>query len=288
MSFKTGQVRIVTDSAADIPPDMASELGITVVPLLVHMAGKVFRDGVDISGEEFYRELEATRSVTTTSLPTLASFEEAYRRLTSAGHDVVSIHMSSKLSGTFNAALMASTADGVADQKVAVIDSRTISMAEGWIAVRAAEAARDGKSREEIEALAVELSSRAFVFGALDTVEYVIRSGRVGRVPGTVGTLLNVKPILTIRPDGEASILERPRTRAKALERLVELTAEQGPLDALAVMHANDPEGAAELLAMLQPLNPPQPVVVAHIGAVLGTHIGPGGVGVCGITTRKT
>jgi DegV family protein with EDD domain len=276
-------VRIVTDSAADIPADLASELGITVVPLLVHMGGRVWRDGVDISGEAFYRELEATRSVTTTSLPTLASFEEAYRRITSEGHDIVSIHMSSKLSGTFNAALMAATADDVPDDMVTVVDSHTVSMAQGWIAIRAAEAARDGKSREEIEALAVELSGRTFVFGALDTLDYVIRSGRVGRLPGTVGTLLNVKPILTVQPNGVATILERGRTRKKALERMVELTAEQGSLDALAVMHANDPDGAAELLDLLRPLDPPQPVVVGHIGAVLGTHVGPGGVGVCGL-----
>jgi DegV family protein with EDD domain len=158
-------------------------------------------------------------------------------------------------------------------------------MAEGWVAVRAAEAARDGKSREEIEALAEDLSARAYIFGALDTLEYVIRSGRVGRLPGTVGTLLNVKPILTIRPNGEATILERARTRTKALERIVELTAGLGTLDALAVMHAGDPEGATQLVEMLASalaaLAPPQPVVVGHIGAVLGTHIGPRGVGVC-------
>jgi DegV family protein with EDD domain len=114
----------------------------------------------------------------------------------------------------------------------------------------------------------------------------VIKSGRVGLVPGTVGTLLNVKPIITTRPSGEAVILERIRTRAKALERVVELTAALGPLDALAVMHADDEEGAAQLLEMLKPLNPPQPVLVGHIGAVLGTHIGPKGVGVCILTAE--
>src|SRR5919201_5101815 len=124
MPDKPRPVKIATDSAADIPADIARALGITVVPLLLHMGGRLYRDGVDISGEAFYRELEATRSVTTTSLPSLDSFEEAYRTLTSDGFDIVSIHMSSKLSGTFNAALMASTADGVPDEAITVIDSR--------------------------------------------------------------------------------------------------------------------------------------------------------------------
>lgn len=281
MNNPNRQVKIVTDSASDIPHQIAAELDITVVPLLVHMAGESYRDGIDLSGEEFYRKLEATRSVTTTSLPTLASLQEAYRRLTSAGHEVVSIHASSNLSGTYNAALMASTADGVADQAISVVDTRTITMAEGWVAIRAAQAAREGKSREEIERLAEELSPRAHVLGLLDTLEYVVKSGRLGRLPGTVGTMLNIKPIVTTRRTGEVTIVERIRTRRKAMDRLVEMTAELGPLDALAVMHGADDEGAAQLLEMLKPLNPPEPIVVGHIGAVLGTHVGPRGVGVC-------
>ena len=281
MNNPNRQVKIVTDSASDIPHQIAVELDITVVPLLVHMAGESYRDGIDLSGEEFYRKLEATRSVTTTSLPTLASLQEAYRRLTSAGHEVVSIHASSNLSGTYNAALMASTADGVADQAISVVDTRTITMAEGWVAIRAAQAAREGKSREEIERLAEELSPRAHVLGLLDTLEYVVKSGRLGRLPGTVGTMLNIKPIVTTRRTGEVTIVERIRTRRKAMDRLVEMTAELGPLDALAVMHGADEEGAAQLLEMLKPLNPPEPIVVGHIGAVLGTHVGPRGVGVC-------
>ena len=281
MTNNPKSVKIVTDSAADIPAEIVNRLDITVLPLLVHMGGKTYKDGVDISGEAFYRELEAARSVTTTSLPALDSFEEAYRRLTSAGHDIVSIHMSSRLSGTFNAALIASTSDGVSPEMVSVVDTHTVSMAQGWVAIRAAEAAQSGKPAEEIEGLANDMSARAHIFGLLDTLEYVIRSGRVGRLPGTVGNMLNIKPILTTLPTGEATILERLRTRKKALERIVSLVEALGPLDGLAVMHAADEEGAAELAEMLKPLNPPEPVIIAHIGAVLGTHIGPKGVGVC-------
>jgi DegV family protein with EDD domain len=192
----------------------------------------------------------------------------------------VSVHVSSKLSGTFNAALMASRADGIPPDSVSVIDSRTICMSEGWCAIEAAEAARSGKSLPEVVAVAESAASRAVLYGALETLEYVMRSGRVSRLPGTIGTILSIKPILTLRPNGEAAIVERVRTWKKVLERLAELTAALGPLDRLAVMHAADPEGAAQLLEMIKALNPPQPVVVGHIGAVLGTHVGPGGVGV--------
>jgi DegV family protein with EDD domain len=154
-------------------------------------------------------------------------------------------------------------------------------MAEGLVAIKAAQAAREGKSREEIEQLANDISPRAHVFGVLDTLEYVIKSGRLGRLPGTVGTMLNVKPILTTKPSGEVAILERLRTRRKALERVVQLVEALGPLDGLAVLHAADEEGAQELAGMLKPLNAPEPIIITHIGAVLGTHIGPKGVGVC-------
>ena len=274
-------VRVVTDSAADIPPGLARELGITVVPLRVHMGGRTYLDGIDISGEVFYRELEATRSVTTTSLPSLGSIEQAYRQLTDDGYDVVSIHIASKLSGTFNAALMASTGDGIPAEAIGVVDSRALSMAQGWVAIEAAEAASKGASMEEVERVAEEAVRRVALYGALETLEYVIKSGRIGRIPGTMGTLLSIKPILSARSNGEVFILERVRTRKKAMERIVELTAELGPLSRLAVMHGADPEGAAQLLEMLRPLNPPEPVLISHIGAVLGTHIGPGGVGIC-------
>ena len=279
-------VRIVTDSAADIPPALAQELDITVVPLLVHMGGQSYRDGVDMTGEEFYGQLRETKSVTTTSLPTLDSLVEAYRRLTGEGNDVLSIHLSSKLSGTFNAALMASTGDGVTPEAVEVVDSLTLSMGQGWIAVRSAQMAREGHSLDEVAEYAQSLVPRAHLFGVLDSLEYVIRSGRVGKLPGTVGNLLSIKPILTIKPNGEAVIREKVRTRNKALERIAALTAELGKLEAIAVMHGDDEEGAAQLTEMLSRLDLPQPVLVSHIGAVLGTHIGPCAVGVCCLTAE--
>jgi DegV family protein with EDD domain len=280
----TRPVRIVTDSAADIPADLARELDITSVPLLVQMGDRTYRDGVDITGEEFYRRLRETRSVTTTSLPTLDSLTEAYRKLTGEGYDVLSIHLSSKLSGTFNAALMASTSDGVVPEAVEVLDSRSLSMAQGWIAVRAARMAAEGHTLDEVTSYAESLVPRARLYGLLESLEYVMRSGRVSRLPGTVGNILNVKPILTIRPNGEALIHEKVRTRQKAMERIVRLTAELGPLESLAVLHGDDEKGAARLTEMLNALNPPQPVLVTHIGAVLGTHLGPCAVGICCIT----
>jgi DegV family protein with EDD domain len=141
---------------------------------------------------------------------------------------------------------------------------------------------------EEVERVAEEAVSRVVLFGALETLEYVVKSGRIGKIPGTMGTLLSIKPILTTRSTGDAVIVERVRTRKKALERIVELTAELGTLSRLAVMHGADPDGASQLVGMLRPLNPPEPVLVAHIGAVLGTHIGPGGVGICCLKAEGT
>ncbi|MEO6457240.1 MAG: DegV family protein [Chloroflexia bacterium] len=277
----TRRVKVVIDSGADVPPDIAAELDITVIPLLVHISGKTYQDGVDISGQALYAELEAARSVTSTSLPSLDALAQAYRRLTCEGYDVVSIHISSKLSGTFNAALMASTANGVPPESIAVVDSRTLSMAHGWVAICAAEAAREGKSLDEVEAVAVSAASRVGIYGALDTLEYVVRSGRLGKLPGAIGNMLDIKPILTIKPNGEAEITDRLRSSKKALERIVELTTEQQPLERLAVLHGANEDGANRLMSMLQPLDPPQPVITGHIGAVLGTHLGPGAVGVC-------
>src|SRR5947208_15357493 len=125
-------VKVVVDSAADIPPEIARQLDITVVPLSVQIGGKTYLDGIDISGEVFYRELEGTRSVTTTSLPSVDTLEQAYARITGDGCNVVSVHVSSKLSGTYNAAVMASKGEGIPSDAVNVIDSRTVTMAEGW------------------------------------------------------------------------------------------------------------------------------------------------------------
>jgi fatty acid kinase fatty acid binding subunit len=274
-------VKVVVDSAADIPKEIAERLDMTIVPLSVQMGGKTYLDGIDISGEAFYRELASTRSITTTSLPSIDALAEAYRRITAAGCDVLSIHLSSKLSGTYNTALMASRDDGITPGTITVVDSRTICMSEGWCAIEAAEAAHAGKPLPEVVAVAELAAKRSVLYGALDTLEYVMKSGRLSRLPGTVGTLLSIKPILTMRQNGEAAIIERVRTRRRALQRLAELAAQLGPLGRVAVMHAADPDGAAELLDLIRPLRPPQPVVVSHIGAVLGTHIGPRGVGIC-------
>jgi DegV family protein with EDD domain len=287
MAAEARPVKVVTDSAADIPRELAAGLDITIVPLLVHIGGKTYREGVDISGEEFYQRLAATRSVTTTSFPALEDFERAYRDLTGQGCDVVSVHMSSRLSGTYNAALIASTADGVEPEAVSVVDSRAISMSQGWVAIAAAEAAREGKNLTEVTAVAEDAAGRTALFGALETLEYAMKSGRLSRLPGTVGTMLSVKPILATRPNGEVALLERIRTRHRSLERIVDLTMTLGQIERLAVMHADDPEGAEQVRQMLMERGLREPDVVAHIGAVLGTHVGPGGVGVCALLMRE-
>jgi DegV family protein with EDD domain len=287
MAAESRPVKVVTDSAADIPPEVAADLDITIVPLLIHIGGKTYRDGVDLSGERFYQELAAARSVTTTSFPSLQDFSQAYIALIEQGCDVVGVHVSSKLSGTYDAALMASTADGVTPDAVNIVDSRSVCMSQGWVAIEAAEAARAGKNLAEVTEVAENAARRTILYGALETLEYAVKSGRIGKLPGSVGTMLSIKPIIALRPNGEVALLERVRTRARSIERLVELAAARGSMGRLAVMHAADPDGASHLKELVVRHGMPEPEIVAHIGAVLGTHVGPGGVGICALLEQS-
>jgi DegV family protein with EDD domain len=283
METQARPVKVVTDSSADIPQDIAAELDIIVVPQLVHIGGKTFRSGVDLEPEQFYRELAATRSVTTTSFASLDGFAQAYISVIERGCDVCGVHLGSKLSGTYNAALMASTADGVMPDAVSVVDSRGVSMAQGWVAIVAAEAARDGKSLAEVTAVAENAANRNLLFAALDTLEFAMKSGRLNRFPGTVGTMLSVKPILTLRPNGELAVAERVRTRSRSLEHMVQMACEHGPLERVAVMHAADFDAAEHVKQMMLEQGVSEPIMVALVGPVLGAHAGPRAVGVCAL-----
>jgi DegV family protein with EDD domain len=247
------------------------------------MGGKTYHSGVDLDPEQFYRELAATRSVTTTSFASLDYFTRAYIGVVERGYDVCAVHLASKLSGTFNAALMASTADGVPPDAVNLVDSRAVSMAQGWVAIVAAEAAREGKSLAEVTAVAEDAVNRTALYAALDTLEFVMKSGRLSRFPGTVGTMLSVKPILTLRPNGEIAIAERVRTHTRAVEHMVRMALENGPLERVAVMHAADPEVAGRVKGMLLNAGVPEPILISIVGPVLGTHAGPGAVGICAL-----
>jgi len=271
------RVRVVTDSASDIPPDIARELGITVVPCNVHFGENTYRDGVDLTGEEFFNKMAASPILPTTSQPAVGVFEEAYRRLGREADQIVSINLPKKLSATYNSAVLA--AQALPELEIVIIDSTQVCMAQGWLAIIAARAARQGTGLAEIVALVEGAIPRLRLIALLDTLEYVWRGGRIGKASALLGTLLNVKPLIQVL-DGEALPLENVRSKQKALRRLVEIVGDLGPLEEVAVMHANAPAAAQQLVEMLTPLHPPEHILVGQVGAILGTHAGPGAVGV--------
>jgi len=284
-------VRVVTDSISDIPSDLAQELGITVVPALVNFGGQVFREGVDLSREEFYSRLASSPTPPGTGAPGPGAFEETYRSIiaqhTAAKRPlagIVSIHPPAHLSALYNAAWVGARA--VTDVAIHVIDSGTLTMAMGWLAIMAARAAHAGATLEETLTLVRQTMPRAEVLAVLDTLEYAARSGRINRVIAAVGGILSLKPILRVH-EGDISPLERVRTKSRAFDRLVALVASRAPFQELAVMHARAPDQARELAERLSAYHPRERIIVAEIGVALGAHTGPGAYGACLIRTSS-
>ncbi|MDP6100702.1 MAG: DegV family protein [Dehalococcoidia bacterium] len=273
-------LKIVTDSTSDLPPKLAQELDIAVVPLYVHFGQEVFRDGIDIAADDFYRRQASTPVFPTTSAPGPGVFAEAYKGLVDQGHQVISIHISSKLSATYQAAVTAS--QDFDSSKVTVIDSQTISLGLGLMTLAVARAAAEGQSLEQVVAQVEQTIPRVRTVFVLDTLEYLQKGGRIGRAQAFMGSLLNVKPILHVK-DGEIHPLERSRSRAKALNRVYELVSARSPLEALGVVYSTTPEEAKEMADRLADLAPDREVFLAQVGPVLGAHSGYGVLGVATI-----
>ena len=269
-------VKIVTDSTSDLPVEVAQELGITVVPLYVHFGEEVFRDGVDLATDEFYRRLVTSPALPTTSAPSPGTFSEVYSRLAKEGQAIFSIHISSKLSATWGVARLGS--EGL-DCPIQIVDSQSTSMGCGLLAIVAAKAVRDGASLEEVSTLVEQTIPRAHLFGLLDTLEYLHKGGRIGKAQAFLGTMLKVKPVLTVR-DGEVLPLERVRSRAKAIDRMCQIIEGFGPFSEIAILHNTTPEEAEALAQRLEPLFPRERMYSAKFGPVMGTYVGPGTLGV--------
>ncbi len=273
-------VRIVTDSAGDLPSELASRWNITVVPCYVVIGDRSYRDGVDIFADDFYSQLTSSARLPTTTQPSAADFQAVYEDLLSQGHQVVSIHVSSKFSGTLNSAHQARTALGEqAAARIEIVDSHLASLPQALLAVSAAERAEGSQSHHAIAEGARQEVSTIHCFFVPDTLEFLQRGGRIGKVQAFVGSVLNVKPILTIR-DGEAHPLERTRNRDRAMRRIVELAQEKAPVRQLAVIYSTEREQAEALRDNLSGLLAPEKVVVARFGPILGTYLGPGAIGV--------
>ncbi len=271
------KIKVVTDSTNDLPPEIIEQYGISVIPMYINIGDQGFQDGIDITRQEFYNRLPSIDPFPTTAAPGIEQFTAVYTRLMESGADqILSIHISSSLSAVMDIARTA--AEQFSGIPVTVYDSDQLSLGTGFQVQTAAQAAENGLPMEEILAILKDQSSRSYVFAALDTLEFLKRGGRMNSVMAGLGSLLQIKPILTMH-EGKPGA-ERVRTKERALQRLIEMTAELGELEQLALVHTNAGEEADVLWQQAKHLAPDlvTPLSV-DVTPVLGAHLGPGAVG---------
>ena len=272
-------VKVVTDSTSDLPPDLAASLGITVLPVNVHFGTTVFKDGVEMTADEFYDRLVTGTELPTTSAPSIGEFIQLYEDVGRQSDEILSIHISSKLSGTYNSAIQGQKQVNTA-ASIEVVDSQQASMGLGMTAIAAARAAAQGADLKEVTNVATRAISQAQCTALMDTLEFLQRGGRVGRARALFGSILNIKPMIIVR-DGEVHELGKARTFAKALVRLQAVARESAPIDSLSVLHATSPQIAQQMAEDLSGLlTVDKKPFIARFGPALGTHLGPGAVGI--------
>lgn len=276
-------IKIVTDSLADIPRSIQRALDITTVPCIVRFGEQEYRDRIDLSLSDFYKQLVSNAVLPATSQPSIGVFEQTYRDLSASAREIVSIHVMGALSGTLNTAHLAAYTVRSGNVSIHLIDSHQISMAAGWLAILAARAAIAGSTFVEINEIVEGAARRVHLIAMLDTLEYAKRSGRLGKGAALIGTLLNVKPLLSLNPEG-VILVGNVRTLKTAIERLAETVLASGPIQELAVIHAAAEGHARELVRLLAETFPQERIVLTETGPVLGAHVGPGAVGVAWLT----
>ncbi|MCX8214958.1 MAG: DegV family protein [SAR202 cluster bacterium] len=272
-------VKVVTDSTSDLPADYAKALDVTIVPLNVSFGTETFKDNVTITADDFYQRLTTATVLPTTSQPSPGDFVEVYDRLGEDAEGIVSIHLSSKESGTHNSAVQAQGMTK-ANCPIDVVDSEQFSMGLGMIVIKSAEAAARGASVEEVAAIARNAIGLSQCVASFDTLEYLERGGRIGKAKALVGSLLKLKPAIIIR-DGQVHELGKTRTLVKSIAQLKDAARSFAPVEALCVLHSTTPDVAAKIAADLSDLLPEgtEPFV-ARFGPVIGTYTGPGALGI--------
>jgi DegV family protein with EDD domain len=267
-------VKIITDSVADLPPQLAQELGITVIPLVLRFGAETYLDGVDLTPEQFYARLPSSPSFPATSVPPPDAYAEAYDRLAGEADAIVVVAVSARLSATHE---VATQAVGQMKKKcrVEVIDSQTATMAEGFIAMRAAEVAREGAKLNEVVQVARKTMARSDFLAAFDTLEYLRRGGRIGRAQAFLGSMLKINPLITLK-DGLVEPAGRTRSRAKAIDHLYEFAAGYANIEEMAVGDTACPEDAEALVERLGAIFPAERIYRSKMTPVIGTHTGPG------------
>ena len=273
-------VRIVTDSTADIPPEMVEELGITVVPAYVVFGSESYQDGVDLTKQQFYDKLITSRVIPTTAAPPIGAYEEVYGRLAKETDEIVSLQLVGRLSALYSLAVVAArNVSRAVGARIEVVDTGQVTMGYGWMAVAAAEAARRGETLDQIVTRVEQMKPRARVLAILDTLEFVHRGGRTNWATALLGTLLRVKPIVEVRL-GKVELVERTRTFERSFERLIERIQTLGQPERAIVLHTNAPALAERLSRRLQAVYPEWEPLIGQAGVTVASHAGPGAVGV--------
>ncbi len=267
-------VKIVTDSVADLPPEVARELGITVVPLVLRFGAETFRDGVDLTPDQFYQKLQTSKAFPATSVPPPDAYAAAYDRLAEEADAIVVVTVTSRLSATHEVALQA-TGEMKKKCRVEVVDSKTATMAQGFIAMRAAQAAKKGAKLKEVMEVVDKDIPRATFLAAFDTLEYLRRGGRIGRAQALMGSMLRINPLITLK-DGLVEPAGRTRSRSKAIDQLYDFVAGYSHIEELSVGDTACPEEAGALCERLGAIFPRERIYRSKMTPVIGAHTGPG------------
>ena len=275
-------IKVITDSASDLPNDLADSLGITIVPTNVIFGDEQFQDRVDLSPAQFYERLIDSPVHPTTSAPSIGQFVETYESVAADADGIVSIHVSAKLSATYNAAVQA--ADQVSlDCPIEVIDSEQASSGLGLAVVAAAKAAAGGADLESVANIARSANGRSNCLALFDTLEYLQRGGRIGKAQAFVGSILRIKPMIVIR-DGEVQPFAKARTYAKGLAQMEQSIRDSGPAEELCVTYSTDEDMARRLGESMSDLLPEgTDPIIAPMGPSVGAHVGPGAIGIASL-----
>jgi DegV family protein with EDD domain len=275
-------IKIVTDSTADLPAVLVKELDVTVVPEYLSFGDQVYRDQIDISEDDFYHRLVTGAIHPKTAQPTPNDFAGVYETLSKTADGIISIHLSSKLSGTYDSALRGKNMIPAA-AKIEVIDSQSVSIAMGLSVIQAAKMARSGASLKQITDAIRKIKEDVHFLILFDTLKYLAKGGRIGKGKAFLGSLLNVKPLLIIK-EGELVPSGQVRTRTKGVELLVDFVRNTPEIEDLAVLYSTTPDDAHNLIERLSPLFPKERIIFSRLGSALGVH---GGPGVLGVALRK-
>jgi fatty acid kinase fatty acid binding subunit len=282
------QVRIVTDSLSDIPDEIAQELDIIRVPCYIHFGEESYRDRVDMQPSEFYKKLQTSTIIPSTSQASPGTFLDIFSELSDKTNQIYSIHSVKTLTGMYNSARLATEALLSTDplgMQIEVVDSKATSMGLGWLAIYAARAARYGYALDEIKELIDDVIPRTHCIAMLDTLDYAVRGGRLGKGSALIGGLLNVKPIISL-VSGEVLLVEKIRTQKRAVERIADIVLGSGPIQEMAIIHAAAPEMAEALRKHFAETWFEEQIMVCETGPVIGAHTGPGAVGVAWVNGK--